>query len=57
MVGHFPTDFNVNGYTSGYIQCHISYEARETRVLGPMQSRGPQHESWHSICSYSLPTH
>jgi len=30
-------------------QCHISYEAREAQASGPLQSRGPQHESQHSL--------
>jgi len=43
---------------SGCTQCHINHEAREARASGPLQSRGPQHESWHSIgYIYILPTH
>jgi len=35
------------GETCLSVQCHISYEAHEAWASGPLQSRGPQHESWH----------
>jgi len=48
LVGNCPVgNCLVNNCTVG--QCHISYEALEAQASWPLQSRGPQHEIYHSI--------
>jgi len=37
------------GFGTSCTPCRISYEACEAWASGPLQSSGPQHESWHSI--------